>query len=61
MYHFMSIDVPVIPSVTFSSPSYVLNVNVAQTGYVGRVLATADNGEALVYSLALNDGKLILY
>ncbi|XP_075970616.1 uncharacterized protein LOC142973004 [Anticarsia gemmatalis] len=66
-------DVPVLPSVTFSSPSYVVNVNVAQTGLIGRVQATADNGEQLTYSIQTdnahlqsrisinNDGELFLF
>ncbi|XP_052752890.1 uncharacterized protein LOC113511850 isoform X2 [Galleria mellonella] len=39
------------PSVTFSSPSYILRVEISQNGFIGNVLATADNGETVQYSL----------
>ncbi|KAJ0179875.1 hypothetical protein K1T71_004466 [Dendrolimus kikuchii] len=46
------------PLVTFSAPSYVLRADVIQTGLLGRVVATANNGEAVVYSLVLDNAHL---
>ncbi|CAH0627097.1 unnamed protein product [Chrysodeixis includens] len=46
-------DVPVQPpTVTFTSNSYAVTVEIVQTGIVGRVQATSDNGEAVTYTLA---------
>ncbi|KAM3962349.1 uncharacterized protein ACR2FA_003587 [Aphomia sociella] len=47
-----------LPTVTFSSPSYVLRVEISQTGFIGSVLATADNGETISYSLLNNNEHL---
>ena len=57
IYNCFKPDVPVVPTVAFSSNSYVLTVGKAQTGIVGRVSATADNGEAVTYLLRTDDGK----
>ncbi|KAG6451898.1 hypothetical protein O3G_MSEX007366 [Manduca sexta] len=46
---------PSIPVVTFNSPSYSLSVDNTQTGFIGRVVATADNGETIRYSISSND------
>ncbi|XP_026328719.1 uncharacterized protein LOC113236766 [Hyposmocoma kahamanoa] len=49
---------PELPTITFSSESYAIRVDVAHTGLAGRVHATADNREAVTYSLNINDPHL---
>ncbi|XP_038210524.1 uncharacterized protein LOC119831295 [Zerene cesonia] len=49
---------PVPPSVSFSSPSYIVRTDEAHTGLIGRVAATADNGEAVTYSLEIQNAHL---
>ncbi|XP_059059362.1 uncharacterized protein LOC131852664 [Achroia grisella] len=39
------------PSVTFTSTSYEIRVDISQSGFIGSVDATADNGEDIKYSL----------
>ncbi|XP_041976318.1 uncharacterized protein LOC121731064 isoform X3 [Aricia agestis] len=51
-------DQPVLPTVTFSSPSYTLRTDVSQTGVIGTVHATADNGEPITYTLLLENDHL---
>ncbi|XP_046960400.1 uncharacterized protein LOC124530320 isoform X4 [Vanessa cardui] len=43
------------PAVTFSRTSYFLWADINQSGVVGRVQATAENGEAISYSLDVDD------
>ncbi|XP_026740035.1 uncharacterized protein LOC113502598 isoform X9 [Trichoplusia ni] len=40
------------PTVTFTSDSYAVSVEIVQTGIIGRVLATSDNEEPITYSLS---------
>ncbi|XP_063361505.1 uncharacterized protein LOC134650479 [Cydia amplana] len=49
---------PELPTVAFESPSYVLRADMAQTGLLGLVQATASNGESIAYSLAVDDVHL---
>ncbi|CAG4937748.1 unnamed protein product [Colias eurytheme] len=49
---------PVPPSVSFTSPSYIIRTNEAHTGLIGQVAATADNGEAVRYSLEIENAHL---
>ncbi|CAF4779400.1 unnamed protein product [Pieris macdunnoughi] len=52
-------DTPVEPpSLSFSSSSYILEANEGSTGEVGRVSATADNGETVIYSLEIENEHL---
>ncbi|XP_053602093.1 uncharacterized protein LOC128670467 isoform X2 [Plodia interpunctella] len=46
------------PSVTFSSPSYVIRADILHTGIIGIVSATADNGESLDYTLDVENAHL---
>ncbi|XP_047526952.1 uncharacterized protein LOC125064156 isoform X2 [Vanessa atalanta] len=43
------------PAVTFSRTSYFLWADINQSGVVGRVQATAENGETISYSLHIDD------
>ncbi|CAH0728752.1 unnamed protein product, partial [Brenthis ino] len=47
-----------LPLITFDKPSYFLWANVGQTGIVGKVQATANNGDTVTYSLGVNDDHL---
>ncbi|XP_063532281.1 uncharacterized protein LOC134742977 [Cydia strobilella] len=51
-------ETPELPTVAFESPSYVLRADMAQTGLLGLVQATASNGESIAYSLAVGDAHL---
>ncbi|XP_050343029.1 uncharacterized protein LOC126768776 isoform X1 [Nymphalis io] len=44
-----------LPAVTFSRTSYFLWADINQTGVVGKVQATAENGERILYSLQVDD------
>ncbi|KAL4706532.1 hypothetical protein ACJJTC_015730 [Scirpophaga incertulas] len=47
-----------LPNLTFSADSYVISVNTEESGQVGRVEATADNGESIVYILNVDNEHL---
>ncbi|CAG5040178.1 unnamed protein product [Parnassius apollo] len=49
---------PILPTVKFASDSYVIQVEKTQTGFIGQVTATADNGEAVSYSLEIDNDHL---
>nr|XP_049703137.1 protocadherin Fat 1 isoform X2 [Helicoverpa armigera]XP_049703142.1 protocadherin Fat 1 isoform X6 [Helicoverpa armigera] len=51
-------DTPILPTVTFSSDTYEVTVGIAQTGLIGRVSATTNNGEAVTYSLGTLNAHL---
>ncbi|XP_063890391.1 uncharacterized protein LOC110384111 [Helicoverpa armigera] len=51
-------DAPILPTVTFSSETYEVTVGIAQTGLIGRVSATTNNGEAVTYSLGTLNAHL---
>ncbi|XP_047019977.1 uncharacterized protein LOC124630244 isoform X2 [Helicoverpa zea] len=51
-------DAPILPTVTFSSELYEVTVGIAQTGLIGRVSATTNNGEAVTYSLGTLNAHL---
>ncbi|CAH2229003.1 jg15270 [Pararge aegeria aegeria] len=46
---------PNLPTVSFSSTSYFLWADINQTGMIGRVQATVDNNEAVLYSVTVDD------
>ncbi|KAI5633804.1 cadherin EGF LAG seven-pass G-type receptor 2-like [Phthorimaea operculella] len=52
-------DNPDLPSVSFNASSYVLNTNVNHVGPIGLVFASADNDEAVAYSLRTDDPYLL--
>ncbi|XP_063379170.1 uncharacterized protein LOC134666019 [Cydia fagiglandana] len=51
-------ETPELPTVAFESPAYVLRADMAQTGLIGLVQATASNGESIAYSLNVDDAHL---
>ncbi|KPJ11412.1 hypothetical protein RR48_15051 [Papilio machaon] len=51
-------EIPALPTVRFSSELYVIQVDISQTGLIGQVSATADNGESITYSLSLDNEQL---
>ncbi|XP_047986749.1 uncharacterized protein LOC125226713 [Leguminivora glycinivorella] len=51
-------ETPELPTVAFDSPLYVLRADMAQTGLLGMVQATASNGESISYSLVVDDAHL---
>ncbi|XP_072940657.1 uncharacterized protein [Epargyreus clarus] len=51
-------ETPVLPTVTFDSSSYVLQVDDSRTGLVGLVQATSDNGESIIYTLRIDNEHL---
>ncbi|XP_045493376.1 uncharacterized protein LOC123692650 [Colias croceus] len=51
-------DSPAPPSVSFTSPSYIIRTNEAHTGFIGQVVANADNGETVSYSLEIDNAQL---
>lgn len=48
---------PLPPFVEFNPTFYVFDVDVTQTGVIGRVQATTNNGENLIYSLQIDNGN----
>ncbi|XP_039748732.1 uncharacterized protein LOC120625678 [Pararge aegeria] len=46
---------PNLPTVSFSSTSFFLWADINQTGVIGRVQATVDNNEAVLYSVTVDD------
>ncbi|CAK1604238.1 unnamed protein product [Parnassius mnemosyne] len=53
-----ALENPILPTVKFTSDSYVIQVEITQTGFIGQVTATADNGEAVSYSLGIDNDHL---
>ncbi|CAH2075322.1 unnamed protein product, partial [Iphiclides podalirius] len=51
-------ETPGTPTVRFSSASYVMQVDNTQTGLIGQVAASADNGEDIIYSLLVDQEDL---
>ncbi|KPI97872.1 hypothetical protein RR46_10993 [Papilio xuthus] len=51
-------EIPALPTVRFSSESYVMQVDISQTGLIGQVSANADNGESITYSLSIDNDQL---
>ncbi|XP_061710283.1 uncharacterized protein LOC133520038 isoform X2 [Cydia pomonella] len=58
IFNVIQSETPELPTVAFESPSYVLRADMAQTGLLGLVQATASNGESITYSLAVDDAHL---
>ncbi|XP_037874813.1 uncharacterized protein LOC101739891 isoform X2 [Bombyx mori] len=54
-----STENPNPPLVVFGSSSYALRVEITRTGLIGRVHASADNGEAVTYSLRTENVHLV--